>query len=78
MPLGPSVPLPMPTGTRRHHREESRMSAPFYHCPHCQRETGQFVTSRDGHLLEAHRCPDHGEVSPESVDDTDPPPQGHA
>lgn len=42
------------------------MSAPIYHCPHCQRETGQFVTSRDGHLLEAHRCPDHGEVVPVS------------
>ena len=33
-------------------------------CPHCRRETGQFVVRCDGHRFETHRCPDHGDVMP--------------
>lgn len=33
-------------------------------CPHCHRPTEVFVVSCDGHIIEAHRCRDHGDIIP--------------
>lgn len=33
-------------------------------CPHCKYPTEVFLVFCDGHVLEAHRCRDHGDVVP--------------
>ncbi len=33
-------------------------------CPHCKTETAVYLVSCDGHIVETHRCAQHGDVVP--------------
>lgn len=49
--------------TPAHYRDPTTLMT-WEVCPHCKQPTDVFLVSCDGHVIETHRCREHGDVVP--------------